>query len=251
MQFTFGWVKISCQSISLPLSALIVLLTGRAHESAWSSLPDALLYYSTTVWETGVLALFVVILFLSSRIKTEKHVLIDKSASESSSCQSVVCFRVGKLLFFVSILRELYGFQILHHLLSIIYALFVIHLCLFLLTGTPIYLVLFLFSKLPSKCSIFMSFCTAAVLRWTERSGRQSRHRREGKKSLQRTVKSVCAVTSAEPSNELVALPQSRSQETNHSSRFKTEGYCWACWTLCSALALLRAFRFPLSCHGK
>lgn len=75
--------------------------------------------------------------------------------------------------------------------------------------------------------NFFLSFCTAAVLRWTKRSGRQSRHGREGKKkNLQHTVKSVCAVTSAEPSNELVALPQSRSQETNHSSRFKTEGYC-------------------------
>lgn len=66
-----------------------------------------------------------------------------------------------------------------------------------------------------------------------------------GKENLPSAVKSVWAVTSAEPPNELVALPQSRSQETNHSSRFKTEGYCWAGWTLRFPL---RTFPSPLFC---
>lgn len=81
------------------------------------------------------------------------------------------------------------------------------------------------------------------ALEQAQAGGRERERERERKKSLKRsTVKSVCAVTSAEPSNELVALPQSRSQETNHSSRFKTEGYCWAGWTLRSAPALVRTF---------
>lgn len=100
---------------------------------------------------------------------------------------------------------------------------------------------------------LFSSFsvpllCYAGLSAVGARAGTSSR----GKKTLKRTVKSVCAVTSAEPSNELVALPQSRSQETNHSSRFETEGYCWASWTLRSAPALVRTFTSPLfSCHGK
>lgn len=91
-----------------------------------------------------------------------------------------------------------------------------------------------------------------ATLDWAQWALEQAQAGGRGKKNLKRTVKSVCAVTSAEPLNELVALPQSRSQETNHSSRFKTEGYCWACWTLRSAPALVRTFTSPLfSCHGK
>lgn len=36
-----------------------------------------------------MLASFVVLLFLFAKIKTEKHILVDKSVSESSTCQSV------------------------------------------------------------------------------------------------------------------------------------------------------------------
>lgn len=82
-----------------------------------------------------------------------------------------------------------------------------------------------LFSVIASEMCYFFSvplLCYAGLSAAGARAGTSS----GGKKTLKCTVKSVCAVTSAEPSNELVALPESRSQETNHSSRFETEGHC-------------------------
>lgn len=85
----------------------------------------------------------------------------------------------------------------------------------------------FLFSVIASEMCYFFSL--SVPLLWyagLSAAGARAGISSGGKKTLKCTVKSVCAVTSAEPSNELVALPESRSQETNHSSRFETEGHC-------------------------